>query len=176
MASAKWKQLKQRWAAWAVLGAVAVALLAIGVTHDAGPRSPEERVEEISKRLACPICDGESVFESRNNASVAIKNEIRAQVADGRLDDDEIITFIVQRYESEVLLVPRADGIDALVWILPVVAFVCAVAGLAVAFRRWRSAADDIPTDDDRELVAAALATGAGEQAPVAPPEPTEPE
>ena len=176
MASAGWKQLKQRWAAWAVLGVVAVALLAVGVSSDTGPRSPEERVEAISKRLACPICDGESIFESRNNASVAIKNEIRTQVADGVLSDDEIITFIVQRYQSEVLLVPRADGIDALVWILPVVAFVCAVAGLAVAFRRWRSAADDIPTDDDRELVAAALATGAGEQAPVAPPEPTEPE
>lgn len=175
MASTGWKRLKQRWAAWAVLGAVAVGLLAIGVSHDAGPRSPEERVEEISKRLACPICDGESVFESRNNASVAIKNEIRAQVADGVLDDDEIITFIVQRYESEVLLVPRADGIDALVWILPVVAFVCAVAGLAVAFRRWRAAADDLPTDDDRDLVAAALAAEADRPVPAPSAAPDEP-
>ena len=163
MASASWKHLKQRGAAWAVLGTLAVALLAIGVSNDAGPRSPEERIEEISKRLACPICDGESIFESRNNASVAIKNEIRAQVADGVLTDDEIITFIVQRYQSDVLLVPRAEGVDALVWILPVVASVCAVAGLTVAFRRWRDAADDIPTDEDRELVAAALAAGADE-------------
>jgi cytochrome c-type biogenesis protein CcmH len=163
MASTGWKQLKQRGAAWAVLGAVAVALLVIGVSNDSGPRTPEERVEEISKRLACPICDGESIFESRNNASVAIKNEIRAQVADGVRSDDEIITFVVQRYQSEVLLVPRADGVDALVWILPVVASVCAVAGLAVAFRRWRAAADDIPSDDDRELVAAALAADAAE-------------
>lgn len=161
MASPGWKQLKQRWAAWAVLGVMVVALLAIGISHDAGPRSPEERIEQISKRLKCPICDGESVFESRNNASVAIKNEIRIQVADGTRSDEEIITFIVQRYESDVLLVPRADGIDALVWILPVVAFVCAVAGLAVAFRRWRAAADDVPTADDRHLVEAALAAEA---------------
>ena len=52
MASTGWKQLKQRWAAWAVLGVVAVALLAVGVSSDTGPRSPEERVEAISKRLA----------------------------------------------------------------------------------------------------------------------------
>lgn len=158
MASSAWKQLKQRWAAWAVLGAVVVALLAVGVSSDSGPRSPEERVEAISKRLACPICDGESVFESRNNASTALKNEIRTQVAAGELTDDEIIGYIAERYPSDVLLVPRADGIDALVWILPVVAFVCAVAGLAVAFRRWRSAPDDVPSQADRDMVAAALA------------------
>lgn len=162
MASPGWKQLKQRWTAWALLGLVVAALLAVGISQDAGPRSPEERVELISKRLACPICDGESVFESRNNASAKIKNEIRTQVAAGELTDDEIIGFIAERYPSDVLLVPRADGIDALVWILPVVAFVCAVAGLAVAFRRWRAASDDGPTDADRELVAAALAADGG--------------
>jgi cytochrome c-type biogenesis protein CcmH/NrfF len=58
-----------------------------------------------------------------------------------------------------VLLVPKASGFDALVWVLPVAALVCAAAGLAVTFRRWKREADDDvdPTDDDRELVAAAL-------------------
>jgi cytochrome c-type biogenesis protein CcmH/NrfF len=53
--------------------------------------------------------------------------------------------------------VPRASGLDALVWALPVAVFVCATAGLAVAFRRWRRAADTVPTDADRALVDAAL-------------------
>jgi cytochrome c-type biogenesis protein CcmH len=100
------------------------------------------------------------VFESRNNASEALRNEIRAQVDGGVATDDEIITFIEQRYGAQVLLVPRADGIDALVWILPVVALVCGVAGLAFAFRRWKRAGGDVPTDDDRALVAEARRTG----------------
>jgi hypothetical protein len=44
-----------------------------------------------------------------------------------------------------------------LVWALPAAAFVCAVVGLGVAFRRWKAAADTIPDDEDRRLVAAAL-------------------
>ncbi len=46
-------------------------------------------------------------------------------------------------------------------WALPVAALICAVAGLAVTFRRWRreAAAERDPTDEDRALVAAALAS-----------------
>jgi cytochrome c-type biogenesis protein CcmH/NrfF len=49
------------------------------------------------------------------------------------------------------------------VWALPVAALVCAVVGLGVAFRRWKAAADTVPDDADRELVAAALAGDAEE-------------
>lgn len=155
MSNQTWKRAKG-WPGWMVLGVVVVALLAIGIGRDTSPRTAEERIEDISRRLACPICDGESVFESRNNASEAIRTEIRAQVEAGERTDDEIISYFVQR-NSRLLLVPSADGIDALVWALPVFAFVCAVAGLVVAFRRWKRAADTVPTDADRELVAAAL-------------------
>jgi cytochrome c-type biogenesis protein CcmH len=146
------------WPSWVLLVLVVGGLLAVGAAREAGPRSPKERVEDISRRLACPICDGESVFESRNPDSQAIRVEIARQVATGTVSDDQIINFIEQRFGSKVLLVPRATGIDALVWALPVAALVCAVVGLALAFRRWKAAADTIPDDADRELVAAALA------------------
>jgi cytochrome c-type biogenesis protein CcmH len=146
------------WPSWVLLVFVVGGLLAIGAGRDAGPRSPKERVEDISRRLACPICDGESVFESRNPDSQAIRIEIARQVETGTVSDDQIINFIEQRFGSKVLLVPRATGIDALVWALPVAALVCAVVGLAVAFRRWKAAADTVPDDADRALVAAALA------------------
>ncbi len=151
------------WPSWVLLVLVVGGLLAIGAARDAGPRSPKERVEDISRRLACPICDGESVFESRNADSQAIRIEIARQVNSGAVSDDQIINFIEQRFGSRVLLVPRATGIDALVWALPVAALVCAVVGLGVAFRRWKAAADTVPDDADRELVAAALAGDAEE-------------
>ena len=58
-----------------------------------------------------------------------------------------------------MLLVPKASGVDALVWVLPVVVLVVSAAGLVVAFGRWRreAAAAGAPTAADRELVALAL-------------------
>ena len=146
-------------AGWLVLLFVAVALVVVGVTADRGARTPGERAQALEQRLACPICDGESLFESRNQASVNLRNEIEKLVDEGQLSDDEIIATIESHQNQSLLLVPKATGIDGLVWALPVAAFVCGAAGLAVAFRRWKLAAavETAPTDDDRELVAAAL-------------------
>jgi cytochrome c-type biogenesis protein CcmH len=152
-------QRLKRWPGWVALALVVVGLLAVGATSDSGPQTEGDRIDGIARRIACPICDGESVYESRNNASVSIRTEIEAQVREGERTDDEIIGYIADRYRGDVLLVPRASGFDTLVWALPVAALVFGLAALVVAFRRWRMAARATPgaTDDDYELVDRAL-------------------
>ena len=159
MASETNKRLK-RWPGWVALVFVIAGFLAVGATRDSGPQSQSDRIDTIAKRVACPICDGESVFESQNNASVALRSQIAELVADNDLNDAEIVAFIETRYGAEVLLVPKSTGFDALVWVLPAVAFACGVAALVVVFRRWKREAGEMsePTDDDRALVEAALA------------------
>lgn len=152
----------KRWPSWVLLVMVVAGLLAVGSTRDAGARTPEQRIESISKRLACPVCDGESVYESQNAASTQIRAEIRAQVTTSDATDDEVIAYIVQNFGGRTQLVPQATGFESLVWVLPSAAFVCAAVGLGLAFRRWRRALDTVPDDDDRALVEAALA-GAGD-------------
>ncbi|WP_394934735.1 cytochrome c-type biogenesis protein CcmH [uncultured Ilumatobacter sp.] len=146
------------WPGWVLLLVVVVSVLAIGSTRASGPQSQEERIDLISKRVACPVCNGESVAESRNNASRAIRNEIDSLVRSTPLTDDQIVAGLEDSYGTDILLVPRATGFDALIWVLPTMAFVFGVAGLAVAFRRWRVEADGMadPTDADRDIVAAA--------------------
>jgi cytochrome c-type biogenesis protein CcmH len=124
-----------------LMGIVTVALLAVGSTRDQGPLTQGERIDAISKRVACPTCDGESVFVSRATAADAIRKQIARDVGAGRLSDSEIIATIAESFDAQVLLVPRATGVDSLVWVLPIAVLVCAVAGLAVAFRRWRTQA-----------------------------------
>jgi cytochrome c-type biogenesis protein CcmH len=150
----------KRWPGWVLLIFVVAGFLAVGATRDAGPESQSDRIDELSKRVACPICDGESVFESQNNASIALRNQIADLVADNDLNDTEIIAFIETRYGGEVLLVPKSSGVDALVWVLPAVAFTCGLGALVVVFRRWKREAGEVsdPTDADRALVDAALA------------------
>ena len=152
----------RRWAgsrvAWLVLGLVAVVALALGAARSSEARTPEERIDAIAKTLKCPVCPGESLYESRNNVSLNLKAEIARQVRAGQTDD-EIRAGIVARYGDSVLLVPRAQGVDAVVWVLPVAVLVASMAALVVVFRRWRrEGATDAPTEEDRALVADALA------------------
>ena len=150
----------KRWPGWVLLAFVVVGLLAYGATRDTGPRTPDERIESVAKRIACPVCQGESVYESRHPTSVNIKDAIEDRVAEGRLSDDEIVESIVAARGGQELLVPSADGIEALAWALPATAFVIGLAGLTVAFRRWQASARRLgaATDEDYALVAAALA------------------
>lgn len=154
------KRLKG-WPGWVLLLFVVVGFLAVGSTRDTGPQTSDDRIAAISQRLACPICDGESVYESRNAASVNIRNSIEDHVRDGQLSDDEIIAEVQRSQQAQLLLVPQATGLEALAWAIPAVAVVCAGAGLAVAFRRWRLEAATVPdpTDADREIVAEALSS-----------------
>lgn len=151
------KKLKS-WPVWMLMGIVTVALLAVGTTRDSGPLTQSDRIDAISKRIACPTCDGESVYVSRATAADAIRKQVARDVATGQLSDDEIIASIAQSFDAQVLLVPRATGLDSLVWVLPIAVLVCAVAGLAVAFRRWRSQLNADASDADFELVEKLLA------------------
>ncbi len=161
-----WNKRVKSWPVWVLLGVVAVSLLVVGGTRDTGPQTPEDRVDEITKRLACPVCNGESVFNSQNNASRSIRTEVEDLVRGNELSDDEIIAFFDARNEAEVLLVPRSSGLEALAWLLPVFALVIGLVGLTFAFRRWReeSALLRDPTAADRDLVATALAADASDR------------
>lgn len=147
----------RRGAMWVVMAIIVGLLLAIGASQDRGPRNQQERVDEIAKRLACPTCQGESVYVSRASAAVSLRDEIARQIRSGERTDDQIIAYIEDRFGGQVLLVPRSSGLDALVWALPVAALICALFGLAVAFRRWRVSIETEISDADRALVDKAL-------------------
>jgi cytochrome c-type biogenesis protein CcmH len=153
------KRLKS-WPGWILMLLITVTFLVVGATRSTGPQTQADRVDDLTQRIACPVCDGESVFESQNAASRRLRNQVEDLVRQNELSDEQILTLIDSRNEGELLLVPNASGLDALVWVLPAVAFVVGVTGLGLAFRRWRLEADGLadPTDADRAIVAAALA------------------
>ena len=153
------------WPMWMLMGIVTVSLLAVGSTRDTGPMTQGDRIDAITKRIACPTCDGESVYVSRATAAEAIRKQVARDVATGAKTDTEIIGSIADSFNAQVLLVPRATGLDSLVWVLPIAVLVCAFAELGIAFKRWRrqnlgeATAEDIalvesllgedPTDDE---------------------------
>ncbi len=130
---------------WVVAAVVAVVFLVVGSTRTSGPRTQQDRIDAISKRLACPTCQGESIYVSRAPAAESVRAEIARQVSSAQRTDDEIIAYIEDRFGSSVLLVPRSDGLDAVIWILPVTLGILGVAGLGFLFVRWRR--EQVSTD-----------------------------
>lgn len=143
----------KRWPAWVLMAMIVVALMLVGISRASGPATAEERIDAIAQRLACPTCDGESVYESRGSASQAIRQEIARRVSAGQLSDDEIVAEIDDSYEADLRLVPDASGLEATIWIAPVAAAIMAAALLVFVFRRWRGEGSLVPTDAERALV-----------------------
>lgn len=148
----------RRWPSYAALLVVVGTALFLGTRSAGGPPTAAERAADLSSEVRCPTCAGLSAAESEAPASLAIRKEIRRRVDMGETDD-EVRSFLVGRYGYDVLLRPGATGVAGLVWALPVAALVCAMAGLALAFRRWRARAalGGTATAEDRLLVDRAL-------------------
>ncbi len=135
---------------------MAAVALTIGVTGQRGARTEDEKVRQVASTVRCPTCRGLSAAESDAKAAQAVRDEIRTQLRAGR-SPAEIRAFLAGRYGKDILLTPSSSGVTGLVWVIPVVALVAAVAGLAVVFRRWHDRPDLTPTSDERALVEQAL-------------------
>ena len=141
---------------------VAVGLLAVGGSRDAVPSDAGGAGgRHRTQRVACPECEGECVYESRR--PVAGRHPQPDPPARRRGPPQRRRDRRRAGGASTVSgcsCCPRVGGINTLVWALPVAAAVAGGPGLVLVFRKWRreAAATADPTDEDRELVAAALA------------------
>jgi cytochrome c-type biogenesis protein CcmH len=125
------------------------------------PRTNAERIDAIAETIKCPTCQGESVLTSQSLAAQDIRDEIARQVRAGRTDD-QVRAFVAERIGEQYLLTPSAGGLGGLTWALPVVALVLGFGALGYAFAKWRRELAVPLGDDDRQLVAAALAAEHG--------------
>jgi cytochrome c-type biogenesis protein CcmH len=149
----------RRWLPWLVLTAVALVALVIGTQRSSTPATLDARVMHIANEVRCPVCEGQSAAQSQAAASVQIRDQIRHELVAGQ-SESQILAGLVSSYGPSILEKPQASGVGLLVWVVPVLAVVAGIGGLAIAFRRWRSPPTVRPTgpsDDDRLLVADAL-------------------
>ncbi len=146
------------WLAWAPVLAVTIALLVFGSLRTRPPTTDAERVNAIALLIKCPECVSQSAGASDAEVSRQIRLDIAKRMSQGE-SEEQIQDYYRGRYGDEVLLTPSASGIGGVVWALPVVVLVCAMAGLVAAFRRWRRTADDGPraTSADEAIVSRAL-------------------
>lgn len=138
-----------------IIALVVVSLVRNGV-DPGSPQTADERVRSIAQTMKCPVCRSQSVADSDVAAARAIRTEIAKRVGQGQ-GDDEIRDAIASTYGEDLQLTPARSGVAGLVWILPVVALVVALAGLTAVFARWRRLEGSTTSEADREIVERAL-------------------
>lgn len=78
-----------------------------------------QQTQEIASQLRCPVCQGLSIADSPSEMAVNMKAEVRDMLARG-YTREQIESHFVRSYGEFVLLAPKFEGVNALVWILPV--------------------------------------------------------
>lgn len=149
------------WLPWILVSIVVLGALAVGTLGQQEP-TDQERAQNLAETIRCPSCKSQSSASSDTPSSEAVRALIADRIEAGDTDE-EIRDYVASRYGREVLLDPSGSGVGALVWGLPVVVVIVAVAGLIYRFRDYRPGGP-AATDADRKLVAQAMAPGSTEE------------
>jgi len=115
--------------------------------------STEQRIRQLEEKLRCLVCQNQSLADSNAELAGDLRKQVRDQVAAGR-SDDEIVSYLVQRYGDFVLYEPPFKATTALLWVGPFLLFAAAVGFLLFAVRRRRNAPQEpalVP--DEKRLV-----------------------
>lgn len=121
-----------------------------------------QQTQAIASRLRCPVCQGLSIADSPSEMAINMKAEVSDMLAHG-YTRPQIEEHFVRSYGEFVLLAPKFEGVNALVWILPLLAL---IAGAFFLRRQLQTLATAprprIDSDDDPDLARArALVKGA---------------
>jgi cytochrome c-type biogenesis protein CcmH len=101
-----------------VLGA-ALPVLAIDAERAFEDPAMQERYEHINRELRCLVCQNQTIADSNATLAQDLRREVREMLAAGKTDD-EIRTFMIERYGDFVLYRPRMTASNFLLWAAPV--------------------------------------------------------
>ena len=141
-----------RWLAL-VLCLLAAPLAAVQPDEVLDDPALEQRARALSDGLRCPVCRNESIDDSNAAISRDLRLLLRARLVAGDTDA-EAMQYLVDRYGDYILLNPKVEGANILLWLAAPIMLILA-GGIAFVTIRGRSTAatpDALSTDEKRRL------------------------
>jgi len=137
----------RRLALIALLVALVAPTAALAVEPDEILKDPklEARARLLSEELRCMVCQNQSIDDSAAPLARDLRLLVRERLTKGD-SDRQVLNYLVARYGEFVLLKPRFELQNLLLWGLPPFALVAGMIALFVTARRRRTADLQVPS------------------------------
>ena len=118
-----------------------LAMPAVAVQPDEMLDDPvlEDRARELSKGIRCVVCMNESIDESNADLARELRLVVRERLVEGD-SNDQVLDYLVERYGQFVLMKPRTDGWNIILWLSGPALFLIAL-GVGAVYIRGRATA-----------------------------------
>lgn len=109
----------------------------------------ENRARELSKEIRCLVCRNESIDDSNADLARDLRLLVRERLVAGD-SDDEVKTYLVQRFGEYVLLKPPFSIANAALWLAGPLIFLIGLL-ISIKFIRARQPAAPEPLSDEEK-------------------------
>ncbi len=123
----------------ALLATTAAGAGAGAATATATAAQPQTTLPAIEQQVMCVVCRTPLALANGPQAD-AERHRIRALIAQGK-GEQEIKDALVAQYGERVLALPKGDGFNLAVYLVPIAVLLLGLAVLAFALPRWRRSA-----------------------------------
>lgn len=96
----------------------------------------EAKTSAVAAQLRCPVCQGLSIQDSPSELSQQGRTLVRDQLRAGKTPE-EVKAYFVSRYGEWILLEPKPQGFNLLVYALPALLVVGGIGAIVLLVRRW---------------------------------------
>lgn len=143
----------------ALLLTIVMPTVALAVNPDEMLKDPklEARARVISGELRCMVCQNQSIDDSEAPLAHDLRLLVRDRLVKGDTNQ-QVLDYLVARYGEFVLLKPRFEPQNLLLWGLPPFALVAGAIALFIgARRRQPKDAEPTLTADERKKIASLI-------------------
>ena len=140
--------------------ALLVLMLAFGFAGSALAVKPDEmladpaleaRARTLSEGLRCMVCQNQSIDESDADLARDLRILVRQRLVAGDTDQ-QVMDYVVSRYGEFVLLKPRFDLRNALLWGTPAILLFAGAIFIVLSARSRRPVSTALSSDEQAAL------------------------
>lgn len=128
-----------------------VRIVAQGVPSDSAVNA---MTRALASELRCPVCQGLSLQDSPSDLAQQMRAVIRDQLKAGKTPN-EVRAYFLEKYGEWILLEPKPNGVNLLVYVVPILAVLGGLIVVGGAVRKWTAAPAGAPSDPTQPVVRA---------------------